>query len=123
MTKGKYGQEDILSRLKLERREREAVSECVKILRQKLGSTIREVIIFGSKVRGNSRKYSDIDILIVLDALSWDIKKSISELASLENIKYGVLISTIRYDVETWEKPVIRLSPFGRTVREKGIRL
>jgi|SRR3990167_3634989 len=103
--------------------EREAVTEFVKILRQQLGPLIKEIILFGSKARGDSKKYSDIDILIVLKNLSWEIKKTISKLAAQENIKHNVLISTIRYDVDTWENPVIKLSPFGRTVREEGIQL
>lgn len=84
---------------------------------------IKEIILFGSKVRRNDEKYSDIDVLIVFDSLSWEIKKTISQLAAQENIKHNVLISTVRYDADTWENPVIKLSPFGRTVREEGIRL
>lgn len=79
--------------------------------------------MFGSKVRGNDNKDSDIDILIVLNNLTWEIKKSISELAAQENIKHNVLFSTIRYDADTWNDPVIKLSPFGKAVREEGVRL
>ncbi|MFN3531175.1 MAG: nucleotidyltransferase domain-containing protein [Candidatus Brocadia sp.] len=103
--------------------EREAVIEFVTILRQRFGPRIKEIILFGSKVRGSNEKYSDIDILIVLDSLSWEIKKTISQIAAQENIKHNVLISTVRYDADTWENPVIKHSPFGRTVREEGIRL
>lgn len=111
------------SHLTLEPNEKEAVSEFVKVLRQRFGPMIKEIILFGSKVSGNDNKYSDIDILIVLTTLSWEIKKTISELAAQENIKHNVLISTIRYDADTWENPVIKLSPFGIAVREEGIRL
>lgn len=111
------------SHLALTTNEREAVSEFVKILRQRCGPMIKEIILFGSKVRGHDNKDSDIDILIVLNNLTWETKKSISELAAQENIKHNVLISTVRYDADTWENPVIRLSPFGRTVREEGIQL
>lgn len=31
-----------------------------------------------------------------------------------------MLISTIRYDADTWDDPVIKHSPFGRAVREEG---
>jgi predicted nucleotidyltransferase len=103
--------------------EKEAIIEFVKILRQRFGSIIREIIFFGSKTRDDANRYSDIDILIVLTKLSWEIKKTISELAAEENLKYGVLISTIRYSVNTWENPVIKLSPFGKAVRNEGIWL
>ena len=104
-------------------KERKAISGFVKLIRQKLGSTVKEIILFGSKVRKNSESDSDIDILIVLNALSWEIKKTISELAAQENMKHNVLISTIRYNVEAWENPVIKSSPFGTAVRNEGIWL
>lgn len=103
--------------------EKEAVAEFVEALRQRCGPMIDKIILFGSKVRGNDKKDSDIDILVVLNSLSWEIKKTISELAAQKNIKYNVLISTIRYDTDTWDDPVIKLSPFGRAVREEGILL
>jgi len=103
--------------------ERAAVLEFASIVRQRFGAAVKEIILFGSKVRGSSDKESDIDILIVLTSLSWEIKKSISELAAETNLKYNVLISTIRYDKSAWDNPVIKASPFGRTVREEGICL
>ena len=103
--------------------ERAAVLEFTRTVRKKFGPAVKEIILFGSKVRGNSHKESDIDILIVLTSLSWEIKKSISELAAETNLKYNVLISTIRYDKSRWDNPVIKASPFGRTVREEGICL
>lgn len=110
-----------LSLLKTE--ERNAVLEFADLLRERFGFLIKEVILFGSKARGESDKESDIDILIVLTNLSWEIKKSISELAAEENLKHDVLISTIRYDTATWESPIIKASPFGKSVREEGIWL
>lgn len=98
-----------------------AVLEFAELLRKRFGSMVQGVILFGSKVNGKSNKYSDIDILIILSRLSWEIKKEISELAALENLKHNVLISTVRYDTETWENPAVKASPFARSVREKGI--
>jgi predicted nucleotidyltransferase len=103
--------------------ERNAVLEFAGLLKKRFGSVIKGIILFGSKVRGEGDEESDIDILIILTNLSWAIKKAISELAAEENLKYNVLISTIRYDAATWENPVIRESPFGRSVREEGIWL
>lgn len=110
-----------LSLLKTE--ERNAVLEFAELLRERFGFLIKELILFGSKARGESDQESDIDILVVLTNLSWEIKKSISELAAEENLKHNVLISTIRYDTATWESPVIRASPFGKSIREEGIWL
>jgi predicted nucleotidyltransferase len=107
----------------LAQNERDAVSEFASLLRSRFGSGIRDIILFGSKVRGEGEEFSDIDILIVLTRLTWAIKKVISELAAEENIKYNVLISTVRYDVDTWEKPAIKMLPFAAAVRREGVRL
>ncbi len=103
--------------------ERNAVLEFADLLRARFGSLIKEIILFGSKAREESDKNSDIDILIALTNVSWEIKKSISELAAEENLRHNALISTIRYDVATWKNPIIKASPFGKSVREEGIWL
>lgn len=103
--------------------ERNAITEFAALLRRQLGDTMREIILFGSKSRGESRPYSDIDILIVLTTSSWEIKRKISELAAQENIKHDVLISTVRYDEKLWNNPVILASPFGSAVRAEGVPL
>jgi len=107
----------------LTQEERTAVMEFAELIRKRFGSMIKEIILFGSKVRGKSEKESDIDILLVLSSLSWEIKKSISEQAAEENMKHNVLISTIRYDASTWDDPVIKASPFAKTVRREGVWL
>lgn len=107
----------------LAQNEKAAVQEFAQRLRRQFGPAVREIILFGSKVAGTGQKDSDIDILIVLTSLSWDIKKAISDMAAQENIKYDVLISTVRYDAKTWDSPVIRSSPFGHAVREQGLWL
>ncbi len=103
--------------------EKTAVLEFASLTRKRFGSAVKEIILFGSKVRGDSEKASDIDILIVLANLSWEIKKTISELAADENLKHNVLISTVRYDASAWDNPVIKASPFGKSVREEGVWL
>ena len=92
----------------LTKTEKEAISELINITRQRLGSLIKEIILFGSKVNGKSDEFSDIDILFVLDKVSWEIKELISGIAADENIKNGVLISTLRYSIDDWENPVIK---------------
>jgi predicted nucleotidyltransferase len=119
-----HQQQTALSKLaRLTTDERDAVLEFVKCLRTFFGPSIQEIILFGSKAREQSESNSDIDILIVLDKISIQIKKAISELAAEQNIKHNVLISTIRYDTATWENPAIQASPFGQSVKHEGIWL
>ncbi len=104
-------------------KEKEAVSAFVRAVRRRFGPHVKEIVLFGSKAREDSQQYSDIDIVIVLESPSWEVKKAISELAAEENMKHDVLISTVRYGADEWENPVIKASPFGRVVRSEGIPL
>ena len=70
--------------------ERVAVLEFASAVRKRFGSAVKEIILFGSRGRGTGDKESDIDILIVLTSLSWEIKKTISELAAETNLKEEV---------------------------------
>jgi predicted nucleotidyltransferase len=103
--------------------ERKAISEFARLLKGRFGNIIKDIILFGSKARGESNRYSDIDILIVLTKTSWEIKKGISELAAQENLKHNVIISTVRYDSSTWDNPAVKTSPFAKAVREEGVWL
>jgi len=55
---------------KLTKKEKEALKEFKRKIIQKFSKEVLELKLFGSKVRGDSRKDSDIDVLIVLKSLS-----------------------------------------------------
>jgi len=103
--------------------EQKAVSEFADRIRSELGTTVKDIILFGSRARGEGDEHSDLDIMIVIDGLSWDIKCRISDIAAEENIKHHVVISTVRYKCSDWNNPVIQGSPFAIAVNREGIRL
>jgi predicted nucleotidyltransferase len=51
-------------------------------LYQHFPGKIEHVALFGSKARGDSRPWSDIDILIITDNGDWRFQHAISNLAS-----------------------------------------
>ena len=103
--------------------EQKAVSEFARRVRAEFGSKVKDVILFGSRARGEGDEHSDIDIMLVMDSLSWDIKCRISDIAAEENLKYHVVLSTVRYKSEDWSNPVVQGSPFVMAVNAEGIRL
>ena len=97
---------------KLAANEEQAVVEFTSRLRSLFGTAVKEVIIFGSKSRGEGGTDSDIDVLVVLQRVSWKTKKAVSALAAEANLKYNVLISTIRFSARTWADPKVKATPF-----------
>ena len=90
-------------------------------LRSTLGSHIREIILFGSRAGGEQKKYSDYDVLMVVD------KRDKSLLETVVNIEVGILdsydrlIGSIVYEPFEWERK--QHSPMGMNIQRDGIKL
>lgn len=61
-------------------------------------------MLFGSKARGDSEPWSDIDILIIVDDEDWRFQHAISTLAARVSLEYDVLIGPRVIGQERWER-------------------
>ena len=101
-------------------------SAALSRIRQTATSTIPDggkAILYGSRARGDARKDSDWDILILLD-------KDILDQSDYDNVSYpfvllgcdlGVEINPIMYTTKEWES--YRITPFYKNVVRDGIVL
>jgi predicted nucleotidyltransferase len=83
-----------------------------------------EVFLFGSRARGNNRKNSDWDILILIDN-----KRVTNEIEDLFRddlydieLECGEIISTFIYPKDYW-KGSLSFSPLYKNVVKEGVRL
>jgi predicted nucleotidyltransferase len=97
--------------LKLARRVRERIAA-------ELGEPVK-VIMYGSQARGDATKYSDIDLLVVLPALSKDSRKLISNIAWEVGFDAGKVISTI--PTTEAEMKYYAILPFYQNIRKEGV--
>ncbi|MFQ5901913.1 MAG: nucleotidyltransferase domain-containing protein [Thermodesulfobacteriota bacterium] len=84
--------------------EREGVKGFIERLKWFLGASLLELRIFGSKVRGDFDRESDIDIFVVIDSDDWHIREAISNIAANVNIGYNCNISPVIYTKKEHEK-------------------
>lgn len=64
-----------------------------EILTQRFGNNVDKVILFGSRVSGNAKEYSDYDILIVLkNDYDWHLENEILNLGCEINLKHDILM-------------------------------
>jgi len=95
-------------------------------IKQIVNSTepLATVILFGSFARGDNKKYSDIDILILVDKdkISYSDEKRIKyPLYDLE-FDTGKVISPIVFSRKDWETRH-RITPFYENVKREGVLL
>ena len=82
-----------------------------------------QVIIFGSRARGDAKKESDWDILILTDyTVSTEIERSFrNNLFDIE-IETGEVFSTFVYQKQIWNTKH-KGTPLYRNIKREGVRI
>ena len=102
--------------------EKKVIKAFIKELKEKLGNEIINIRIFGSKVRGDFEKDSDIDIFIVVRKKG-DIRDKISDIAAEYFFKYNVPLAPVVYSLLEYEKNKELGSFFFEQVEKEGVAL
>jgi predicted nucleotidyltransferase len=88
---------------RLSEEERQAIQVFVHRLHESFPGEILQATLFGSKARGDSGPWSDIDILVIVREESWPLRGEISTLAARVSLEYDVLIGPRVIGLERWE--------------------
>ena len=109
-----------LDKLKLSEKELDAIYKLKKKLLDGFPRT--RIILYGSKVKGNSKEFSDIDVLILLDRkIDTELEKQILDIAydiELESdIVFGVMIESKDF----WDSSLARIMPLHQNIEKEGV--
>jgi predicted nucleotidyltransferase len=108
-----------LQQAPLLKREREAVEAAVTMLKREF--PINQVILFGSKARGDSDACSDIDLLLITArALHWREEKAIVEALFDLGMIYDVMFSPLCVSSDDWAGSLFRDLPIGQEILRDG---
>lgn len=89
------------------------------------GDKLNSIILFGSYARGDYDEESDIDILILADISSEEIanyREHIDTLCGDLLWEYGIVVSAIEKDVETYTK-YSNVLPFYKNIESEGVKI
>ena len=91
------------SALGLSLKEKKAVREFITKARLAYGEKVLRAALFGSKARGDSTKYSDIDILLIVAEDDREFHRSIIHIAADVELKYNVLLDVRIISAARWQ--------------------
>ena len=81
---------------------------------------ISEMKLFGSTVRGDRRKDSDIDVFVILPRIDRNIEEDLFDIAYDLELEYDCLIDLIIFGEENLAAGVAK-TPFYQTVLSEGL--
>ncbi|MBW1997537.1 MAG: nucleotidyltransferase domain-containing protein [Deltaproteobacteria bacterium] len=106
--------------LSLRENEKKAIREATRILKERF--PVREVILFGSKARGDSSEESDIDLLLLTsEPLHWKMRHAIIEALFDVEMKHNVVISIVVNTVFDWNEGICTVLPIHEEIDREGV--
>jgi len=82
---------------------------------------VRDMLLFGSKVRGQAGPDSDVDIMIELAKRSPEIESEIDDITFEVNLRNDSFITTIVFGQDELQQGPMKESPIYKTIRKEGI--
>lgn len=89
------------------------------------GDKLASIVLFGSYARGDFDEESDIDILILADMSQEELasyREHIDTLCGDLLWEYGIVISAIEKDLDTYKK-YLNVLPFYKNIEREGVRI
>jgi predicted nucleotidyltransferase len=109
------------SEIKLMQKDRMALEKFKRLLNEQLPGIVEEVILFGSKARGDDRPDSDIDILVIISKGDWHMQGVACGVATSILLEDEVIVSPKVINREQYNKMMERETFFIRNVTHEGV--
>lgn len=110
-----------LMRPKLSKKEKLALQAFKNRLIERLGDNLLFIKLYGSRARGDSHKYSDIDIIVVLKKLDDEIDNVVIDTSMEMLYEYDVDLKLLTFSQERYERCKREQWPFFINVEQDGI--
>lgn len=86
-------------------------------------SEVFRIVLFGSRARGDADPDSDMDVFVLVDALTGELEDYISECAWEAGFKHGIVIVPVIFLRNDWENGPERYSLLADAIRSEGVVL
>lgn len=97
------------------------IKELSEALKKEVGQNIKDIILFGSRARGDASPESDYDILVLVDKETKEAADRIFSIGCEIGWKYNVVITTFVHDKSYYEDK--KYEPLFMNIRKEGIHI
>jgi predicted nucleotidyltransferase len=102
--------------------ERTLLAQCREAVRAMVPNA--EVILYGSRARGDARTDSDYYLLVLVDGeVDWRLEDQIRQRLHPLELTTGAVLTVHAYSRRAWDSPLYRAMPFTQHVERDGIVL
>ena len=109
--------------LKLTQQERAWLDDYRKASEKKHLGVVHEMLVYGSKARGQPHAESDLDILLIVKNEAGRLKRKLRRIGNLLAATSDVLPSILAYTQEEWESRRKSGSAFRQAVERDAVRV
>jgi hypothetical protein len=103
--------------------ERAAIAAYLAQLRQHIAVPVLAVILFGSKARGDADTEADIDLLVLLERETHELRTSLWHIAADISLDFNVVLSPRVFGRARWAEAQQMGLPLYRAIMADGIAL
>ncbi len=90
-------------------------------VRRRLGNHVKQVVLFGSRARGDASDASDYDFVVVLDSKEKAFREQIIDVGVMMLNATDRLFTALVYGPDEWSS--VRSSPLGWNIQREGVLL
>ena len=109
--------------LELTKEEQAWLDAYQEALNKEHPGTVQEILIYGSKARGQARLDSDLDVLLIVKDKAVTQKRDLRRIGYLLAATTDVLPSILAYTQEEWESRKRSGSSFRKAVERDAVRV
>jgi len=102
--------------------DRDLLKQCKQAIRSVESDA--EVVLYGSRARGDANDDSDYDILVLTKkSVDMALRENLIESIYPLELETGAVITLMTYNRDQWDSPLYRALPFHQNVQRDGVEL
>ena len=86
-----------------------------------LSDEVQQIILFGSRSRGDAEEDSDYDVLLLVERRTRELEDQVDDIAYEMLDRYGAVVTIFVFEVETFEREIHE--PLFCNIRQEGVVL